>query len=443
MRQANERLPNTQIINGYGPTENTTFTCCHTIPKVLNESRSIPIGTAIANTQVYLLDRYLTPVPVGVVGELYTGGEGLARGYWGRADLTAERFVPNPFGHTEGERLYRTGDLARYLPDGSIEFIGRVDNQVKIRGFRIELGDIEAVLSRHSSVEQAVVICREHDAGKRLVACVVSRDRHPDEVGELRRFLSKKLPEYMLPSGYVFLDALPLTASGKVDRRGLPAVSELDTVSERGYLAARNEVERELTKIWEELLGVERIGVRDNFFELGGHSLLATRLIARIEKRLGGRISLASLFQSPTIESLAEELQEQKGVTRPSLMPLRIGGSKQLQAPTIQPRERAGQPAPLSFAQQRLWFLDQLVPGNSPYNVPTAVRLSGLLDVGCLEKSINAVVNRHEVLRTTIQECAGQALSDSRQQLLSPVGNPRPEPATRGGKGARGVASLG
>jgi len=329
VRQANQRLPNTQIINGYGPTENTTFTCCYTIPKVLNESRSIPIGTAIANTQVYLLDRYLNPVPVGVVGELYTGGEGLARGYWGRADLTAERFVPNPFGQTEGERLYRTGDLARYLPNGSIEFIGRVDNQVKIRGLRIELGEIEFVIKQHEAVREAVVVVRQDGEGeKRLVGYMVMRSESTGKSDGIREFLKTKLPDYMIPGSLVELEDLPLTANGKINYEALPTASESNKRAEAAYVGARDGVERKLIRIWEELLGVRPIGVKDNFFDLGGHSLLATRLIARIEKTLGN-VSLSSLFQSPTIESLARELRQKKKAQGDSALVLfRNGGSR-------------------------------------------------------------------------------------------------------------------
>jgi len=414
VRQANEQLPNTQIINGYGPTENTTFTCCHTIPKVLESSRSIPIGTAIANTQVYLVDRYLNPVPVGVVGELYTGGDGLARGYCGRPDLTAERFIPNPFGQTEGERLYRTGDLARYLPDGNIEFLGRIDNQVKLRGFRIELGEIESALRRHGSVDQAVVICREDRGEKRLVAYfTVNGDE--TSIVELRNFLKNQVPEYMVPAVFVGLDKVPLTANGKVDRRSLPEPVGSEEPEGNGYCPPRDRLELQLTKIWESLLQVERVGVKDNFFGLGGHSLLATRLIARIEKTLGKRVSLASLFQSPTIVGIAKELREEASQLLVSSS--QVKGSKRPEEQLIQPRRKAGQPVRLSFAQQRLWFLDQLLSGNSPYNVPTAVRLSGLLDVRCLEHSINAVIVRHEVLRTTIKSVQGkphQIVADDR-----------------------------
>ena len=329
VRQAHEQLPDTQIINGYGPTENTTFTCCHTIPKVLDESRSIPIGTAITNTQVYLLDRYLNPVPVGVVGELYTGGEGLARGYWRRPDLTAERFVPNPFGQTGGERLYRTGDLARYLPDGNIEFIGRADNQVKIRGFRIELGEIEAAIKQHEAVRDAVVVVRQDEEGeKRLVAYVVLRSPNAGSSDTIREFLRVKLPDYMIPSSFVMLENLPLTANGKINYQALRTASDSNRRDEAGYVGGRDEVERKLVRIWEELLGVKPIGVKDNFFDLGGHSLLATRLIARIEKTLG-HVSLSNLFQSPTIESLARELRQKKKADKDSALVLfRNGGSR-------------------------------------------------------------------------------------------------------------------
>ena len=303
-----------QLVNMYGITETTVHVTYRPLSEKDLTSGSV-IGRPIPDLQVYLLnDGQL--VPVGIPGEMFVGGEGLARGYLNRPDLTAERFVPNPFGQTEGERLYRTGDLARYLPDGNIEFIGRADNQVKIRGFRIELGEIEAVIKQHEAVRDAVVVVRQDDEGeKRLVAYVVLRSPSAASSETIREFLRVKLPDYMIPGSFVMLENLPLTANGKINYQALPTASESNKRDEAGYVGGRDEVERKLIKIWEELLGVRPIGVKDNFFDLGGHSLLATRLIARIEKTLGGRVSLSSLFQSPTIESLAKELQEKKGLS--------------------------------------------------------------------------------------------------------------------------------
>ena len=274
------------------------------------------------------MDTHLQPVPVGVAGELFIGGDCLARGYLARPELTAERFIPNPFEQDGIGRLYKTGDLVRYLRDGKIEFLGRSDHQVKLRGFRIELGEIESVLARHPGVAQVVVVVLEEAPGdQRLVAYIVGNGGHSSEVGEFKSFLSKKLPDYMLPSAYVFLDALPLTATGKVDRRGLPAVSKVGRASSERYVGPRDETERKLTEIWEELLGVGRIGIKDNFFDLGGHSLLAMRLIARVEQELGRTFSLADLFQSPTIESLAEGKRKRLSGL-PLLVPFRTGGMK-------------------------------------------------------------------------------------------------------------------
>jgi len=248
---------------------------------------------------------------IGVPGELYIGGIGLARGYLHRPELTAERFLPNSFSNDPGARVYRPGDLVRYLPDGNLEYVGRVDDQVKVRGFRIELGEIETLLRQHPQVAEGIAAVREDTPGdQRLVAYVVGHGGHACEVGELRSFLSKKLPDYMLPSAYVFLDALPLTPSGKVNRRGLPAVAGAERESSETYVGPRDEIERKLTEIWAELLGIRRIGIKDSFFDLGGHSLLVIRLIARVEKELGKTFLVASLFQSPTIEGLAQELRK-------------------------------------------------------------------------------------------------------------------------------------
>ena len=269
VRRAQKLLPDTEIINGYGPTESATFTCCHPIARELGaDAVSVPIGRPIANTQVYLLDPRLNPVPVGIPGELCIGGDGLARGYLNRPDLTAERFIPDPFGE-DGRRLYRTGDLARWLPDGVLEFLGRADQQVKIHGFRIELEEIEAVLRKHPAVQLAVVVVREDEPGdRRLVAYVVTGDENPT-TSELRGFLATSLPDYMLPSAFVGLPALPVTASGKVDRRALPAPERSRPTLDELFVAPGPGVEGELARVWSEMLRIDRVGVHDNFFELG------------------------------------------------------------------------------------------------------------------------------------------------------------------------------
>jgi len=301
-----QKIGDCKLINGYGPTENTTFTCCYPITEPDQLGNSVPIGRPISNTQVYVLDSHLQPVPIGVPGELYIGGDGLARGYLNRPDLTEEKFLQNPFSDEPGTRLYKTNDLARYLPNGNIEFLGRIDNQVKVRGFRIELGEIEAVLAQHPTVKEAVVTVRKDISGnKSLVAYIVSHQEQASTIDELRHFLKQKLPDYMVPGAFVLLEALPLTPNGKVDRRALPAPDQFRKESEETFVAPRNELELQLTQIWEKVLGVHPISVKDNFFDLGGHSMLAARLFAQIEKKLGRNLPLANLFQAPTIEELA------------------------------------------------------------------------------------------------------------------------------------------
>ncbi|KYC42727.1 non-ribosomal peptide synthetase [Scytonema hofmannii PCC 7110] len=309
VRKALENLPLTQIINGYGPTECTTFTCCHPIPRQIEANiESIPIGRPIGNTQVYILDAYLQPVPVGVPGELHIAGAGLARGYLNRPELTNEKFIPNPFEVGES-KLYKTGDLARYLPNGNIEYLGRIDNQVKIRGFRIELGEIEAVLNQHDRVQVSCVIVREDSPGeKRLVAYVVPHKQETLTTSEIREFLSNKLPGYMIANAFVILESLPLTQNGKIDRHALQAPSHISD-SDR-FIEARNQLELKLVQIWSKILKIDKIGVQDNFFDLGGHSLLATYLMTQIKQQFDKDISLTTLFQNPTIEQLAIIIQQ-------------------------------------------------------------------------------------------------------------------------------------
>jgi amino acid adenylation domain-containing protein len=320
---------NCRLVNGYGPTENTTFTCCHSI-SADSLSTSVPIGRPISNTQVYILDALLKPVPIGIPGELYIGGDGLARGYLKLPELTAEKFISNPF--TGSAKLYKTGDLARYLPNGDIEFLGRIDNQVKIRGFRLELGEIEAALIQHPGLREVVVIDREDRPGdKRLVAYQVTEQAiNPPTEQELRTFLRSKLPDYMIPSAFVKVDNLPLTLNGKVDRRALPIPEYQRQDAINGQpIAPRDDLEVQLTAIWQRLLGVKNISIQDNFFELGGHSLIAVRLFAEIEQIWGQNLPLATLFQQQTIEELAGVLR-QKEWTAPwsSLVLIQAGEEK-------------------------------------------------------------------------------------------------------------------
>ncbi|MBG1264976.1 non-ribosomal peptide synthetase [Nostoc sp. WHI] len=332
VKRASETLPSTQIINGYGPTESTTFTCCHPIPRQLETTiESISIGRAIANTKIYILDEYLQPVPVNVPGELHIGGAGLARGYLNRPELTNEKFIPNPFDNSkfkiQNSKLYKTGDLARYLPDGNIEYLGRIDNQVKIRGFRIELGEIEAVLSQHDDVQVSCVIAREDTPGeKQLVAYIVPQKEVTPTVSVLRQFLSSKLPRYMVPNAFVMLESLPLTPNGKVDRRALKAPSDTSDLDK--FVEPRNQLELQLVQIWSKILKVDKVGVQDNFFDLGGHSLLAPYLMAQIKQQFGKDISLTTLFQNPTIEQLATIVQKDSDYSNSSsLVAIQPNGS--------------------------------------------------------------------------------------------------------------------
>ena len=318
VRRGLEMLPETQIINGYGPTESTTFTCCYPIPRDLPSSRtSVPIGRPIANTRVYLLDRFFRPVPIGVSGELYIGGDGLARGYWGAPDLTGQKFIPDPFASDRAGRIYRTGDRARYLADGNIEYLGRLDSQVKIRGHRIEPGEIEAVLRRHPAVRNVAVIARDDDPqDRRLVAYVVTDEDRPPDTADLRAFLAARLPAYMVPSAFIPMDSLPLTPSGKLDRRALPAAGRDRTASGRAT-PPRDAREAGLVKIWEEVLGVQSIGIDDNFFDLGGHSLLAIRFSSRVRDAFQVDLPLRTIFEAPTIAGLSKIIESEAQRGRP------------------------------------------------------------------------------------------------------------------------------
>jgi amino acid adenylation domain-containing protein len=387
--RAQHALASTRLINGYGPTESTTFACCHAIPPLTGAELSVPIGRPIGNTQAYVLDASFSPVAVGVPGELFIGGDGLARGYWRRPALTAERFVPNPFAPA-GSRLYRTGDRVRWLADGTLEFLGRFDDQVKIHGFRIEPGEIEALLARHPAVGDVAVLARQDTPGdRRLVAYVVGRGGRTDGalVPELRRYLSGRLPEYMVPSAFVLIDALPLTPNGKVDRHALPAPDQSRPHLTSAFVAPRNAVEEALAGIWRTVLTLDQVGVHDDFFEAGGHSLLATQIISRVRNLFAVELPLRALFEAPTVAGLAAVV-ESEARREPA------AGDRE-----IRPAPRTGT-LPLSVAQERLWLVDQLDPGNAAYNMPGAFRLRGPLDVPSLASAIREVVRRHEPLRT-------------------------------------------
>lgn len=329
--------PETRMINEYGPTETVVGCCVYEVPDQTPLSGSVPIGRPIANTQIYLLNQYLQPVPVGVTGELYIGGDGLARGYLNRPELTAEKFIPNPFSNEPGARLYKTGDLARYLPDGNIEFLGRIDYQIKIRGFRIELGEIEAVLTQHPSVRETVVLAREDSPGdKRLVAYIVPAPGQNPTSSELRRFLKEKLPEYMVPSAFVMLEKMPLTPNGKVDRQALPAPETSRSGLETAYIAPSTPTEEVLARIWAQVLGLEQIGISDNFFELGGHSLQAMQLISKISVAMNKKISVRLLFLHPTIAELANALEALQRRESPKPVPSRLISASFEEFPTPQ-----------------------------------------------------------------------------------------------------------
>src|SRR6185437_6917100 len=395
-----ERYSQITIVNGYGPTETTTFATNYPIRAPYQAGASVPIGAPLDNTQTYVLNTALQPAPVGVPGELYIGGDGLARGYLNREELTQERFIPNPF--SPGERLYRTGDRVRWLPQGVLEYLGRTDQQVKLRGFRIELGEIEAQLLACRGVREAVVIARNDTPGdwsrgsgdvpsgeKRLVAYLVPEEDAELSVAPLRAQLAAVLADYMIPAAFVTLSSLPLTPNGKLDRNALPA-PEGDAFLKRAYEAPSGEIEIAIAGMWQELLHVDQIGRHDHFFELGGHSLLAVQLVARLRQVLGVDVSLRDLFAAPTLAALVKH----------------IAAATALVLPPIQPADRT-QPLPLSWAQQRLWFLAQLdSAASAAYHMPATFELQGALDRAALHTALDRIVARHEVLRTRFVKTA-------------------------------------
>jgi amino acid adenylation domain-containing protein len=421
------------VWNFYGPTESSVWTTCAQVAQTsvcdfssekqsqqesqtevyaTNESQTevyaTSIGPPLPDLQVYLLDQLLQPVPPGVAGELFIGGAGLARGYLRRPELTAEKFVPNPFSAGPGARLYRTGDLARYRRNGRLEFIGRIDNQVKLRGFRVELGEIESALTEHPGVAQAVVVIREEsESDRRLVAYIVGCDGGAPSSAELKTHLRSSLPEYMVPAAFVTLAEMPLTPNNKVDRRALPA-PERSEERTADFRAPRTPMEKLVADIWSQVLRGGPVDIHDNFFELGGHSLLAIQVTSRISQAIQIDVPVRTLFEFVTVAALAERLEHQVDVQREQR------DQQELYIPPIVAVSREGN-LPLSFAQQRLWFLDQLEPGSSSYNVARARRLRGSLDVAALTAAINDIVRRHESLRT----CFGSEQGTPFQQIMN------------------------
>ena len=395
--------------NLYGPTEaavDVTWWPCDRQAPILHRRRRVPIGRPIANVRTPIVDRRFELVPIGVAGELCLGGVQVARGYHARPGLTAERFVPDPWSAATSERLYRTGDLVRLLEDGAIDYLGRIDFQVKLRGQRIELGEIEAALLDRPEVRAAVVVLRRDGGEDRLVAYLTaSSPEHGVDIAALRAALGRRLPEAMLPSALVVLEAMPLNASGKVDRRRLPAPSFSGSAE---HVAPRTPLEVELAEIWRELLGVERVGATDGFFALGGHSLLATRLVARLRERFGVEMELRRIFETPTLEALAAHLGAALGEgARPSSPPLE--------------RLEDGAVPVVSFAQERLWLLDQLEPGASLYNLPIARRLRGKLEPAVLRAALDTLTRRHDTLRTGFVERDGAPRPRIAAQMAAPL----------------------
>src|SRR6185369_2182161 len=381
-----------RVSNTYGPTEATVVATSYEVNELGEGAAEIPIGRAVRHAETYVLDGQLQPVPIGVAGELYLGGLGLGRGYQGGPALTAEKFVPHPFSGAAGARLYQTGDRVRYSAAGQLEFLGRMDQQLKLRGYRIEPGEIETALRAHAGVEQALVLLREAGAEPpRLVAYVQPSGAQKVSGSELRGLLQQQLPAYMVPSALVLLEQLPRTASGKVDRAALPEPGQFQSES---FVAPRNPLEELVAEIWSQVLKLPQVGVADNFFHLGGHSLLATQVISRVREVFGVEVSLRAFFESATVAGLCSQID------------LRRGGQA-VQFPAIE-RISRDQLLPLSFSQERLWFIAQLDPDNTAYHVPRAIRITGELDVDLVRATFNEILRRHEILRTSFPTVDGR-----------------------------------
>jgi amino acid adenylation domain-containing protein len=458
--------PETRIVNEYGPTETVVGCCVYEVNGDATTSGPVPIGQPIQNTRLYVLDRNLQPVPIAVTGELYIAGAGLARGYVNSPEVTAQSFVPDPFANTPGERMYKTGDLARYLPDGNIEYVGRNDEQVKIRGYRIELGEIEAAINAGGGVKQCVVVVKGEAERRALVAYVVPEEDRELTGEEIKEQLRSKLPEYMVPVRYVFLEELPVTDNGKVDRRALPDTDD-DQRKASTYQEGRNETERELANIWQAVLGVERVGINDNFFDLGGHSLLAIQVISRVRNVLNVDLPLRALFDSPTVATLAELIAKEQpagGVATAShadRIPARsrvagpaplesresqdietlLSGLESLQNETavelLDQAEDFSEPLdvnPLSLSQERVWRLEEQRPGTTHYTMRSVLRLTGALNVAVLQRAFDEMVRRHETLRTLFTVRDGkpvQVVNEPRPFTLPQIDLITAEPSLR------------
>ena len=380
------KYSNLNVINGYGPTENTTFSTCFTIDREYRES--IPIGTPISNSTAYIVGRNNELAPIGVYGELWVGGDGVARGYLNNPELTKQKFIDNPF--VSSGRIYRTGDLARWLPDGNIEFLGRIDNQVKIRGFRIELGEIESQLLKIDGIKEAIVLDKKDESSNKYL-CAYIAGKKEFNISELRQRLTKELPDYMIPSYFIQLEKMPLTPNGKIDKKALPEPEgKINTGVE--YEAPRNELEEKLVKIWSEVLKVDGIGINDNFFELGGHSLKATSMISKIHKELEVEVPIREVFKNPTIKGISEYI----GKTTESSI---YSSIKKVE-------EKEYYKA--SSAQKRLYTLQQMDLEGTGYNMPGVIQIEGKLNVEKLEKSFNRLIERHEALRTSFEVIDGE-----------------------------------
>jgi amino acid adenylation domain-containing protein len=408
-RWRNSAFRTVRLLNAYGPTETIITAAVFDVPPESEPDatlRGVPIGRGVGGRQLYVLNGAGRACGIGVRGELHIGGL-MARGYLGRPELTAERFVPDAFGSEPGARLYRTGDMVRWTTDGVLEFFGRTDAQVKVRGYRIEVGEVEAAIGEQEWVREVAVAAREGEGGdKRLVAYVVAAEGEEWRVGELRDTLREKLPDYMLPSAFVNLATLPLTPNGKLDRRALPEPDAERPELKESFVAAGTPTEEKLVELWAEVLGVSRIGVNDNFFDLGGDSLLATQLMSRVQKTFQVEAALRDFFDAPTIADLAQNIEAAEQVSdRGASSPIRRNEGGDLEVPP-----------PLSFAQERLWFMSRLDPRSPAFNIPASFELKGTLDVSALEQTFGEIVRRHEALRTTFDEVEGAPV-----QLVNPA----------------------
>ena len=387
--------PGRHFVNGYGPTEATVGCSFYDVDaERVEQLQTVPIGKPHWNTYLRVLDRHGRLCAIGVPGELHVGGVQLARGYLNRPELTAEKFVPDPFDEQGQARVYRTGDIARLLPDGNLEYVGRLDFQVKIRGFRVELGEIENLLQQHPDVQDAVVVLRKVNENSLLVGYFIPKEGASVTPQALRTYLEKQLPDYMVPAAFVPMDQFPLTENGKVARDRLPE-PQSEHIFRKEFVPPRNPVEEVVAEIFKDLLNVPRVSVLDDFFELGGHSLLATRLLSRLKEAFDLDVPLRDIFEHSTVEGIARQVE------------ILLRREAQVEMPPIQRVERRDH-MPLSFAQQRLWFLDQLAKGTALYNIPIALRLKGQLNISALENSLNEIIRRHETLRTTFSEVNGE-----------------------------------